>query len=115
MDAVYEIAIDPATVTPHGCNNPFDDTEVDLQSTFIAAECNASANITVLGFYDGDAYRVRFAPSCVGAWTYLVTVSRNGSTTRKSHGLIPMSRVSGSSPGESHHGFACSSGSTIVC
>lgn len=56
--------------------NPYDPEEVDLHTVFTSPSGRVwKAN----GFYDGSAWKVRFAPSEQGKWSYRVTVKdRNG-------------------------------------
>jgi hypothetical protein len=50
---------------------------LDLQATFIAPDASQQ---TAYGFFDGTVWRVRFAPTQVGAWTFSVSAQDNGGT-----------------------------------
>jgi len=58
---------------PSQTGNPFDPADNDVQVTFAGPGHTA---VTVPAFWDGDRWRVRFAPTRVGA--YRLSVRRNG-------------------------------------
>ena len=58
---------DPAT-DPNG---------LDLSATFVSP---SSAEWHVHGFYDGSAWRIRFAPNETGSWTFSVTATDSSGT-----------------------------------
>ena len=53
--------------------NPYDQREVVLEAVFAGPD---GASMEVPGFWDGrETWRVRFTPSEIGNWTYLLTVT----------------------------------------
>jgi len=52
-------------------NNPFNPGEVDLHAVFTAP---SGTNITVNGFWDGTAWRIRFAAAETGQYQYVVSL-----------------------------------------
>ena len=45
---------------------------IDLTATFTAP---SGSSVTVPGYYDGAAFRVRFAPTATGTWTFSLRVT----------------------------------------
>jgi len=62
-----------AWTLPNQTGNPFDPADNDVEVTFTRPQ---AAPVTVPAFWDGDRWRVRYAPLAVG--TYRVSVTRNG-------------------------------------
>ncbi|HYF51101.1 MAG TPA: DUF5060 domain-containing protein [Planctomycetota bacterium] len=50
---------------------------VDMYATFT----NGTKSIKAFGFYDGSSWKIRFAPTLTGTWTYRVTAQDSKSTS----------------------------------
>ncbi len=68
-DAKFEAAF----TLPDQTGNPFDPQDNDVDAAFVGP---GGLRMTVPAFWDGDRWRVRFAPTRVGA--YRLTLTRNG-------------------------------------
>ncbi len=74
--------------------NPDPTTGVDLNATFTAPDASTTK---VNGFYDGSSWRVRFAPTQLGNWTFTVSATDSGGTATWTGGSFTC--VASSSPG----------------
>jgi len=80
---------------PNQIGNPFDPADNDVDVVFTGPQ---NAKTTVPAFWDGDRWRVRFAPTTVGA--YSLQVTRNGtSVTPPSLSMKQFNCVPSASPG----------------
>lgn len=60
-----------------GYTNPFDPQEVELTGIFTDPD---GGTLAVPGFYDGDAWRIRFSPGMPGEWSCQVQVTDGNGT-----------------------------------
>ena len=67
---------------------------LDLRATFTAP---GGAQTTVPGFYDGASWRVRFAPTLTGTWTFSVSAQDSSGTANWSGGTFTC--VASAAPG----------------
>jgi hypothetical protein len=65
--------------------NPYDPDEIDLSAEFTSP---AGKVWKINGFYDGAAYKVRFAANETGTWNYVVSAKDAGGTTKSKPGTF---------------------------
>ncbi|MFC5468920.1 DUF5060 domain-containing protein [Cohnella suwonensis] len=60
-------------------DNPYDPEQLDLRAVFLSPK---GKEWHINGFYDGESWRIRFAPSELGEWRYrLQATDKTGTTT----------------------------------
>ncbi len=79
---------------------------VDLSGTFIGS-AGGSAPQVIPGFFDGTAWKIRFAPDQPGAWTYRIDVTTAGGSAAFTTGSFACTISSG-------HGWLRASGTRLV-